>query len=165
MKYQMWSIRLHVYSSVIAIILQRYVLFFLLFFVSHSNIHKMHWRLDLYYESYCLGFLDCKQVYLETFLQSCDCTLHYVRAQCMHEGGCKHVQSAWQSVKIKENEGSKIQSLFEKLLLKLLRLWTINQHFCLSTFLKSCNILATSRCSACKKAACFCELSVRLCCH
>lgn len=93
---------------------------FFFFFVSHSNIHKMHWRLDLYYESYCLGFLDCKQVCLETFLQSCDCTLHYIMAQCMHEGGCKGVLSAWQSVKSKENGGSK--TLFEKLLLKLPKL-------------------------------------------
>lgn len=151
MKYQMWSVRLHVYSSVIAVIVQRHALVFFLFFSfwSHSNTHKMHWRQDSCYESYCLGFSACKQICLVTFLQSCDCSLYYVTAQGIHEGRLQ--ACAEPSVQHEENEGPKIQCLSEKFLLKLLRLWTN----------LPVNVFCKSACCACKEALCLWEPSSR----
>lgn len=64
MKYQMWSIRFHVYSSVPAIIVQRYALvffFFPFFVLSATRTQWTQWRWDSYSESHSLGVLGCKQ--------------------------------------------------------------------------------------------------------
>lgn len=162
MKYQMWSIRFHVYSSVPAIIVQRYALVFFLFFFSSFFVLSaactkwMQWRWDSYSESHYLGFLGCKQICLETLWQCWACSVCHAASRSARDA------RAEPSASREGQEGPEIRCLLGKLLLKSLGLWANRPEIVSAMWWSSCNI---SRPCLQEGRIWFCELSNRPCCQ